>query len=359
MSQRLTRFLRLSAVGAAAALCAALTAGPALAGGGHDDGHGGHGHHVKTLGELAAQHHRYFGSATDNPEFVDQPYLDILGDQFNQLTAGNALKWYQTEPQQGVFDFGPGDQVFNFARQHHQIFRGHTLIWHNQLPDWLTSGTWTADQLRAILKNHITQEVKHYKGKIYSWDVVNEAFNDDGTYRQTMFYNILGPGYIADALRWAHKADPKAKLYINDYNIEFTGPKSNAYYTLVQQLLADHVPLDGVGFQGHLALQFGFPDLQPNLQRFADLGVDVAVSELDIRMILPADDAKLATQAQWYSDVVKACLAVRRCVGITIWDYTDKYSWIPQFFPGQGAAHPWGLNLEPKPAYFAIRDALK
>ncbi len=342
---------RFAAALAAAGLVTALAAAPASA---HPDRH-----HDRTLGELAAASHRYLGSATDNPEFSDAAYLKILGSEFNSTTAGNALKWYATEPQQGVFDFTQGDQVLDFARKHHMSFRAHTLVWHNQLPDWLTNGTFTADQLRAILKNHILTEARHYRGKVYSWDVVNEAFNEDGTYRDTIFYRTLGPGYIADALRWARQADPHAKLYLNDYNLEAIGPKSDAYYNLVKQLKAQGVPIDGVGFQGHLALQYGYPDtLQQNLQRFADLGLDVAITELDIRMYVPADEAKLATQADWYSRVTKACLAVRRCVGITIWDYTDKYSWIPAVFQGEGAALPYDENLQPKPAYYAIRDAL-
>ena len=345
MSHRPVR--KLLAVLAAAAVALGLTPGTASA------------HRVKTLGELARQHGRYFGSATDNPEFSDAAYLKILGSEFTSITPGNGMKWYATEPQQGVFDWTNGDQIVNFARRHHQLVRAHTLVWHSQLPDWLTTGTWTAEQLRAILKKHITTEVRHYRGKVYSWDVVNEAFNEDGTYRETLWYNTLGPGYIADALRWAHEADPHAKLYVNDYNIEGIGPKSDAYYDLVRSLKARHVPIDGVGVQGHLALQYGYPaTLEANLRRFAGLRVDTAITELDIRMLLPADAGKLATQATWYADVTKACLAVRRCVGITIWDYTDKYSWIPGFFPGEGAALPYDENLRPKPAYHAIRDAL-
>lgn len=129
--------------------------------------------------------------------------------------------------------------------------------------------------------------MKHYKGKVFAWDVANEIMNEDGTYRENIFYKTLGPGYIADALRWAHAADPKVKLYLNDYNVEGLGAKSDAYYTLIKQLKADHVPIDGFGMQGHLALQYGFPnDMRGNIQRFADLGLDVAITELDIRMIL-------------------------------------------------------------------------
>lgn len=269
------------------------------------------------------------------------------------------MKWYATEPERGVFDFTEADKVVAFAKSHHQKVRGHTLIWHNQLPAWLTEGTWSADELRAILKNHIQTEVRHFKGQVIHWDVVNEAFNEDGTYRESLFYKTLGPGYIADALRWAHEADRHAKLYLNDYNVDGIGPKSDAYYTLIKQLKADGVPVEGFGIQGHLALQYGFPgDVQQNMQRFADLGVDVAVTELDIRMALPATPEKLATQATWYADYVKACLAVKKCVGVTIWDYTDKYSWIPSVFPGEGAALPYDENLLPKPAYYSIKEVL-
>ncbi|WBO67658.1 endo-1,4-beta-xylanase [Streptomyces camelliae] len=313
-----------------------------------------------TLANLAERHGRYFGSATDNPELTDSAYTKILGSEFDMITPGNGMKWYATEPQQGVFEWTNGDQIVNLARKNHQKVRAHTLVWHSQLPDWLTSRQWTATELRAVLKKHITTEVRHYRGKVYSWDVVNEAFNEDGTYRETIWYKTLGPGYIADALRWAHQADPHAKLYLNDYNIEATGPKSDAYYALAKNLKAQGVPLDGIGFQTHLALQYGYPStLKDNLGRFSALGLDTALTEVDIRMQLPATDDKLAEQASWYRQLTEACLAVRRCVGITIWDYTDKYSWIPAVFPGEGAALPWDEQLNPKPAYQALREALR
>ncbi|WP_329112641.1 endo-1,4-beta-xylanase [Streptomyces sp. NBC_01353] len=338
----------LTALSAAACLAAGLAAAPAAAE-----------PRPATLGELAKKHHKYFGSATDNPEFTDAAYLKLLGSEFGQTTAGNAMKWYATEPARGVFDFTAADEVVAFAKAHHQKVRGHTLLWHNQLPAWLTDGTWTPEELRAILKNHIQTVVRHFKGQVIHWDVVNEAFNEDGTYRESLFYKTLGPGYIADALRWAHEADHQAKLYLNDYNVDWIGPKSDAYYTLIKQLKADGVPVEGFGIQGHLALQYGFPtDVQQNMQRFADLGVEVAVTELDIRMNLPATLEQLATQATWYADYVKACLAVEKCVGITIWDYTDKYSWIPSVFPGEGAALPYDENLRPKPAYHSIKEVL-
>ncbi|MFJ9538883.1 endo-1,4-beta-xylanase [Streptomyces sp. NPDC101225] len=346
---RTTTRLRLAGVLAATVVAAGLASAPAVQASPKEP----------TLAELAQRHGRYFGSATDNPELTDTAYTALLGREFDMITPGNGMKWYATEPRQGVFDWSNGDEIVHLARSNHQRVRAHTLVWHSQLPDWLTSREWTAHELRAVLKNHIRTEVRHYRGKVYSWDVVNEAFNEDGTYRETLWYKTLGPGYIADALRWAHQADPHAKLYLNDYNIEAVGPKSDAYYRLARDLKAAHVPLDGIGLQAHLALQYGYPaTLQDNLRRFSNLGFDTALTEVDVRMLLPADEAKLATQAQWYGDLTKACLAVRRCVGITVWDYTDKYSWIPGFFPGEGAALPWDEQLMPKPAYFAIRQAL-
>ncbi|GLY82129.1 endo-1,4-beta-xylanase [Actinoallomurus iriomotensis] len=316
---------------------------------------------ASTLNQLAQAQGKYFGSATDNPELSDSAYAAILGGgEFGSTTPGNSMKWDATEPQQNQFSYAQGDAVVDFADAHDMMVRAHTLVWHNQLPNWLTSGNWSATQLTSILQNHIANVAGHYKGEVYSWDVVNEPFNEDGTYRSDLWYNTLGSGYIATALRAARAADPNAKLYINDYNTEGSGAKSDAMYNLVKSLKAQGVPIDGVGFQAHLAVQYGFPsDMQANLQRFADLGVDVAITELDVRMELPADSAKVATQATYYADVTKACMAVARCVGITIWDYTDKYSWVPGTFSGQGSALPWDENLNKKPSvYDAIATAL-
>ncbi|MFI8932719.1 endo-1,4-beta-xylanase [Streptomyces sp. NPDC053474] len=342
-----------AALAASAALLLGLTVAPAA------DAASPHRDRAATLDDLARQHGRYFGSAVDNPELADTPYADLLGTEFGQTTPGNGMKWDATEPRRGVFDFTAGDEIVNYAKAKGLKVRGHTLLWHNQLPSWLTSGTWTADELRSILKNHITKVVKHYRGKVFAWDVANEIMNEDGTYRENIFYKTLGPGYIADALRWARAADPRVKLYLNDYNVEGTGAKSDAYYTLIKRLKADRVPIDGFGMQAHLALQYGFPyQMRQNIQRFADLGVDVAITELDIRMILPSDATELAQQADWYGQVTSACLAVRRCVGITLWGYSDRHSWIPATFPGEGAALPWDENLRHKPAYDALRKAL-
>jgi endo-1,4-beta-xylanase len=337
-----------SALLVALGMLIAAPAAPAKGGNGHKQG----------LRDLAKR--PLIGTAVDMNALANDPtYEAAIEREFNTVTPENVMKWETVEPQQGVTDFSQGDALVRFARANHQAVRGHTLVWHSQLPAWLTSGTFTPAQLRDILRRHIFEEAGHFRGRIYAWDVVNEAFNEDGTLRQTIWLNALGPGYIADAFRWAHQADPHAKLYYNDYNLESIGPKSDAALALVRQLEARHVPIDGVGFQGHLGIQYPYPDtFGDNLERFAAAGVDVAVTEADVRMILPVTPEKLATQATYFGDMMRSCVAVPRCVTFTLWGFTDKYSWVPGFFEGEGAATPLDEQFQPKPAYFALRHAL-
>ncbi|KAL5513469.1 hypothetical protein ACEPAH_3868 [Sanghuangporus vaninii] len=270
----------------------------------------------------------YFGSATDNPELTDTAYVAILSNssEFGQITPGNSMKWDATEPAQGQFDFTGGQQIVDLAQGAGQIIRGHNCVWYNQLPSWAK----------------------------YAWDVVNEPFNDDGTWRSDVFYNTLGTDFVPIALKSAREADPNAKLYINDYNIEGEGAKATAMTNLVQQLKSDNVPIDGIGLQSHFIVGEVPTTLQSNMETMTALGVEVAITELDIRMTLPATQEMLEQQATDYRNVVASCNAVPGCIGVTIWDYTDKYSWIPSTFSGQGAACPWDESLQKKPAYDGI-----
>ena len=347
-----SRIVRRTAVTTAAVgallLCAAL---PASA---HSGGRG-----LLTLRQAAQRDGKYIGSAIGDSYLSNAQYSSIAGSQFDELTPENEMKWASVEPTEGTYDWGPADDLVKFAEQHHMLVRGHNLVWNSQLPTWLTSGTFTNAQLKALLKKHITDEVSHFKGKIYAWDVVNEPFNGDGSYVQDIWYNALGPSYIADALEWAHEADPKAKLYINDYNIEGENTKSDAMLSLVEQLKAEHVPINGVGFESHFIAGELPTDITANMQRFAAAGVDVAVTELDDRVNLPATAVELNQQASDDASVVDSCLAVRRCVGVTNWEFGDAYSWVPSVFAGQGAADLFDDNLQAKPAYYAVLDAFR
>ncbi len=314
-----------------------------------------------TLRALAARSDLRVGTAVDMSALdSDSVYRQHVATEFSNVTPENVMKWQLIEPERGQLDFAAADELVDFARAHRQQVHGHTLVWHNQLPNWLTSGTFTPDELRQILRQHIFDEVRHFRGKIRAWDVLNEAWGDDAQLRPTIFLNALGPGYIADVFRWAHQADPTAKLYYNDYNIEGINAKSDAVYNMVKDLRRQGVPIHGVGVQGHLGVQFGFPgDVAQNLSRFAALGLETAVTEADVRMILPPDNAKIQAQAQGFNVLLQGCLLAPRCVTFTLWGFTDKYNWVPGVFAGQGAATPLDENFGQKPAWSALKNTLR
>jgi endo-1,4-beta-xylanase len=314
----------------------------------------------RSIRELAQPIGLRFGTAVDMNALANDPtYRATIARQFSSVTAENVMKWEALEPQQGVFNYGPADQLIAFAAENRIAVRGHVLVWHNQNPSWVSEQAFTPDQLRDLLREHIMATARHFKGKLYQWDVLNEALNDDGTLRDTIWLRNLGEGYIADVFRWAHQADRNVKLFYNDFNLEFFGPKSDAAFALVKHLLAQGVPIDGIGFQGHLGAQFGFdPRVQENMQRFADLGLEISVTEADVRMPLPTDVFKLQSQAQGYHSLLEPCLLTRGCGSFTVWGYTDKYSWVPGVFTGEGAADLFDENFQPKPALAAVQHDL-
>ena len=320
----------------------------------------------RPLREAAKRHDLLIGTAVDAAALnADSTYRARVASEFNSVTAENAMKWESLEPVRGQYNWTAADELVTFARQHGQAIHGHTLLWHSQLPTWLTAGvadgSISATELRTIVRDHITTVVKHFRGKVRSWDVVNEMITDgaDPVLRDTIFLQHLGPNYIADALRWAHAADPKAKLYLNDYATDNINPKSTAYFNLAKQLLANRVPLHGIGFQGHLDLQYPLPiDAPENLQRFDRLGLETAFTEVDVRFDLPVDNWKTAGQVGSFNTLLQACLLTRHCVRFTLWGFTDKYSWVPGFFTGQGSATPLDENFQPKPAYRGLQQVL-
>ncbi|WP_190035582.1 endo-1,4-beta-xylanase [Streptomyces fructofermentans] len=300
-----------------------------------------------TLGAAAAEKGRYFGAAVAANHLGEAAYATTLDTEFNSATPENEMKWDAVESTRNSFTFGAADQIVGHAQGKGMKVRGHTLVWHSQLPGWV-SGLGASD-LRAAMNNHITQVMLHYKGKIHSWDVVNEAFQDGGSgaRRSSPFQDKLGNGFIEEAFRTARAADPAAKLCYNDYNTDGANAKSNAVYAMVKDFKARGVPIDCVGFQSHFNSASPVPgDYRANLQRFADLGVDVQITELDI-------EGSGSSQAASYTTVVNACLDVSRCTGITVWGVTDKYSWrsggTPLLFDG---------NYAKKPAYTAVLTAL-
>jgi endo-1,4-beta-xylanase len=311
-----------------------------------------------TLAQAGALSGRTIGVAVEANLLGNNPYTTIAQTQFDGVTPGNEMKWQTTEPSQGSFNFGPADTIVSFAQSHTMKIRGHTLVWHSQLASWVNTIT-SGSALLAAMNNHITTEVTHFKGEIWYWDVVNEAFNDDGTRRSDAFQNLIGNSYIEDAFQTARAADPNAKLCYNDYNIEdMNSAKSQAVFAMVQDFKSRGVPIDCVGFQSHFIVGQVPSDFQATLQKFANLGIDVQITELDDRMPTPASSANLAQQATDYATVARDCLAVSRCNDITIWGVGEPDSWVPGTFSGQGQALLYDQNYQPKAAYTSFLNAL-
>lgn len=362
----MVRLHRAGLVGALAAVLAVtgLTLVPTA--GATPEGKGDQGQQQQdgSLRSLAARVGLRIGTAVNTDALASEPtYANIVATQFSTVTPENVMKWETVEPRQGQFDWAAADRLVSFAQQNGQLVRGHPLVWHNQLPSWLTGGSFTKQQLQDLLRQHVMTEASRYKGRIWQWDVVNEALNDDGTFRRTIWYDAFdGPGYIAAAFRWAREADPTALLFYNDYNLFFPGPKADAALALVTRLRAEGVPIDGIGFQGHIGLQYGYPRpgaVTANMKRFTDAGVDLAVTEADVRMPLPVTTDKQLAQAGVYTSLLQSCLALRRCRSFTVWGFTDKYSWVPGWFAGQGSATIYDETYQPKQAYFQMQQALQ
>ncbi|KAG8853988.1 hypothetical protein FRB96_007851 [Tulasnella sp. 330] len=326
---------------------------------------------LRGLNTLAKAHGRYFGTALQESQQrvndTKYTYLSASFSEFGMVTPENDMKWELTEFTQGDFTFAGADYVLGYAHHNGQTVRGHNFVWYNQLGQGILAPyiNWTNSTILAIIKEHIQAVGGRYKGQLYVWDVVNEPLNDDGTFQTNIWYNVTGSYYIKYALQVARETDPYARLYINDYNIETVSNKSNAYLNLVKGLLAEGVPLDGIGCETHLILGEtpSTADMITNFQRFADLGLEWAITELDIRMDLAnnateGNSTQLAQQATEYAQVVSACLGISTCVGITTWETSDSYSWVPGVFTGQGSGLLFDFNSNPKPAYYAVADAL-
>ncbi|MCE6998179.1 endo-1,4-beta-xylanase [Saccharothrix sp. S26] len=300
-----------------------------------------------TLAAAAERGGRYFGAGVQSYKLADPAYTAILDREFAVVTPENEMKLDATEPVRGRFSFGPADRIVAHAEQRGMRVRGHTLLWHSAQPSWLAALQGTA--LRDAMLNHVTQVAAHFRGRVQAWDVVNEAFADgtSGARRDSNFQRT-GDDWIEAAFRAARAADPDAKLCYNDYNIENRAhAKTQAVHRMVRDFRQRGVPIDCVGLQSHFTATHPVPaDFEATLRDFADLGVEVQLTELDV-------EGSGATQAEDYRRVVRACLAVDRCTGITVWGVRDSDSW-------RSSATPllFDANGVKKPAYTAVLDTL-
>ena len=304
----------------------------------------------------AAQSGRLIGAAIGASHLSEVTYAATAAASFDFVTPENEMKWDATEPTQNVFTFANGDAIVSFARQNGMKVKGHTLVWHSQLPTWV-SGITDATALHDAMINHVTQVASYYRGKVIAWDVVNEAVADGGqSLRDSIFSHYLGAGYIDDAFNAAHAADPGALLLYNDYGAEGAGAKADYVYNMVKGMLARGVPINGVGLQMHIGSADASPSaaqVTANMQRLEALGLNVVISEMDVQTCT----SNAGTQKSRFHDIVSVCATEPLCLAVTVWGVSDKYSWLN----GATCATPQPLlfddNYGPKPAYTGVLDA--
>lgn len=311
------------------------------------------------------------GTAVRPSQLSETAYASTLAREFSMVEAEDAMKWAILRPDQATYDFRQGDEVVRFAQAHQMKVRGHCLVWGRDNPAWLTQGHFTTRQLSRLLHEHINRVMKHYAGHVFAWDVVNEALDENGNVRDSLWYNQPGIGlsqqgtaYIERVFRWAHKADPGALLFYNEAEGEALGRKSDAIYAMVKDFKHRGVPIDGVGLQLHVPnFNADIPAIAANIARLTALGVQVHITELDVSapvdssVVLHPED--LTRQAGIYRGIVRACLDNPGCTAIQTWGFTDKYSWIGSHSHGtRGQALPFDRAYQPKAAYRAVLEEL-
>ena len=317
-----------------------------------------------SLRNLATQRGFFIGAAVMSSQLNDPTFADTLSQNFNMIVAENDMKPMYLQPSQGNFTFTSSDKIVDFALKHNMEVRGHCLVWHQQIPNWLNGQNWTRDELLAVMREHITQVVSHYRGKVKYWDVVNEGIEDNGSFRNNIWYQVIGKDYIEEAFKAAHEADPDAELYYNDYGAEGSNEKAMAIYRMVKNLKKQGVPIHGVGLQMHIddsryPLNSGF---KRNIKLLTKLGLKVQITEMDVRLRTPASEKDLKRQREIYHDITEVCLEEPNVTALVTWGVTDRYSWIPKytpFWPGTGEPLLFDVNFNKKPAYFGIQEALK
>jgi len=309
------------------------------------------------------------GVAVKTSFFTDPDASALIKRHFNSLTAENVMKWSTLQPTEGNFNFTEADKIIDFAVANGMKVRGHTLIWHNQTPSWVfMDGSATASKELVLqrLREHITTVMHHFQGKVYAWDVVNEAIDDgSATYRGSTWYTICGTDYITEAFEAARAADPEAKLFYNDYSAIGPTKRDKIYDLLV--MLKNNSLVDGIGLQGHWNIEWPSNELiTAAFEKFSSAGVEIQITELDVSVYTSNSDPESAytddmalDQAIAYGRFFNTFREYKsEITGITWWGLADNYTWLDDFpVPGR-KNYPFlfDVTYDPKLAYFTIID---
>lgn len=304
-----------------------------------------------------------FGTAINSNELTNPNVTNTLSTYgFSSLTPGYEAKMGTVKYSQHVDNYAPFDAIVDYAMAHNMQVHGHTLVWGEDIPGWVTSGSFSKEQYKAILQDYVTKTIGRYCGRVATWDVVNEAFDGSGGYTNNFWYQKIGPEYVALSYQWARTACPSAKLYYNDLGIENKNTASDALYNKVVMLRAQGITIDGIGLETHDGGNFGYVNagsIKDNMARFASIGVEVAISEIDEQVGTPTPDAdQLTAQANRYRQIAQACIESSNCVRFTTWGLSDPTSWINTVMHRNDAPLLFDANYQPKPAYFAVKEAL-
>jgi endo-1,4-beta-xylanase len=330
---------------------------------------------LQNLGKLVESQGKFIGTLVTSKELHDTSYARIVASTCNMITVGYNV--WTSRAQKDKYIYGYADSVIAFAQKNGMTLRAEDMVGDVLLPSWLRTTKYTSDQLSEILRTEIAATAGHYKGKIYAWEVLNELFNEDGSFRNytkggwsddggkfrnSLWYEMFHEAYFDTAFQLAHEYDPQARLFLSDFNCEELNKKSDGMFTLVSNFKKRGIPIDGISFQCHLVLENlpNWESFRKNIQRFETLGMEIHFSEVDIRITNPVTPEKLEKQANAYSRLLSLFLSEKKCTMFVMWGMHDKYSWIPNYSKGKcGAACIFDSLGNPKPSYYSILKVLQ
>lgn len=319
------------------------------------------------LVDLFKKRNLYLGAAV-MPKFLEKypQYKDTLSTEFNMVASENCEKWSTIHSGLNEYNFEEADKLINFASENKMAYRGHVLVYSRKMPDWFNNLK-SKVEMEKQLEEHIKTVAGRHKGKIYAWDVINEEFDFDGNHQQSPLYKMLGDSYIEKSFRWAHEADPEAKLFINEFGIDEMNSRSDLTYKMVEELLAKGIPVHGIGFQMHRALGTDdwFPSIpnmesvRKNFERYEKLGLEIHITEMDIPIQKGNGmyEERLIEQAKAYKDILEVALSVNAFKALVVWGVTDKINWIDYISGNQDAPLLFDREYKRKPAYYSLMEA--